>query len=430
MNGKTLLATAITLALTGPGQAATMTIPAFNVNHTAGSAPLTVEFTARATKGSGAQVLKYLWDFDGDGVLDQETAAGKVSHTYSDDGLFFPTVQAVNDLNDSVTTYLGRLAVKVRPGVELSGKIEHYEYDEQQGAVNAKVRVYNTGSVASAPSRVTLRVYDPGGSPATLANLSLNSLSPGADTLLDFTASFQDDPYERYVAAVVDAVNQNKNEVSEANNSSTVHMFGPSTPQQNKSCKSLHNADPDLPSGVYRIDQDGKGSAKPRSVYCDMTTDGGGWTLVLAYNHVGGENKDLVLGVPLDPATGYAHFSNAMMKSLTYGEARFYCTTSGHARVMNFKTTNAGALNYLKTGGANTVGYWTSGTTKLEGHTAYLPDAALDVYSNQHNYAMTEFPFWTGGVYHWGINGVGNRWECDDFPNNNSKTTLHQIWVR
>ena len=244
MNGKILLATAINLALTGPGWAASMTIPAFNVNHSAGSAPLSVEFTARATKGSGTQVLHYLWDFDGNGFTDQVTPEGKATYSYTKNGLFFPIVQAVNDVNQSVTTYLGRLAVVVRPGVELSGKIEHYEYDEQQGAVNAKVRVYNTGSVASAPSRVTLRVYDTGGSPTTLANQNLNSLSPGADTLLDFTASFQDDVYERYVAAVVDAVNQNKNEVSEANNSSTVYMFGPSTAQQNKSCKSFHNADP------------------------------------------------------------------------------------------------------------------------------------------------------------------------------------------
>ncbi|MBM4355378.1 MAG: hypothetical protein FJ109_16590, partial [Deltaproteobacteria bacterium] len=46
------------------------------------------------------------------------------------------------------------------------------------------------------------------------------------------------------------------------------------------SCRTLHEKMPNLPSGVYTIDLDGAGPAGPLQVRCDMTLDGGGWTLV------------------------------------------------------------------------------------------------------------------------------------------------------
>ena len=44
------------------------------------------------------------------------------------------------------------------------------------------------------------------------------------------------------------------------------------------SCAAIHAAAPTLPSGVYSVDVDGAGGRAPFSVYCDMVTDGGGWT--------------------------------------------------------------------------------------------------------------------------------------------------------
>ena len=73
-----------------------------------------------------------------------------------------------------------------------------------------------------------------------------------------------------------------------------------------RSCQQIKTADPMAPDGVYTIDPDGMGNGASISAYCDMTTDGGGWTMVFKLSSgVAGDANNLWTGAALnesDPA--------------------------------------------------------------------------------------------------------------------------------
>ena len=197
-------------------------------------------------------------------------------------------------------------------------------------------------------------------------------------------------------------------------------------------------------SGNFSVDHDHNSGTPRVTVSCDQSTDGGGWMLVLNYLHKGGSNPNpvsLTAGFPLPNSstlgvdesgslTSWAHLDGSFLSSLTFSEIRFYCKTSAHSRVVDFKTSQASCFTYLKTGAGscNTVG---SSYTALPAHTAlYIPAGVNGTILSGTATTLTNFPFYKNATGHWGIQGLGNRWECDDYPNDSSKDTLHRAWIR
>lgn len=229
-----------------------------------------------------------------------------------------------------------------------------------------------------------------------------------------------------------------------------------------KSCNEILKMYPELKNndGIYKIDVDGTGiGLAPMDCYCDMTTDGGGWTLVLNYNHKGGTNPDLLvrtydlpilsnfaLGTDESGTEYWGHFSNSLASKISFQQMRFYGETNNHNRKIHFKILKEFlplAFDYVT--GVNVSGSFqgvNQNFISLPSHNAFLPlDSPIgDQWSGYGDEALTRYPFFKKSTYHWTIKGdntsyiTNNRWEVDDsLPNGvegHSKDTHHQVWIR
>ncbi|MBU1239761.1 hypothetical protein KKF84_15215 [Myxococcota bacterium] len=177
--------------------------------------------------------------------------------------------------------------------------------------------------------------------------------------------------------------------------------------------------------------------------WCDQLTDGGGWTLILNYAHLGGTNPALAPLTGALPLKGSAtlgvdgsltseswgHAAPSLLNQIDFNEMRFYGVTSHGSQKVHFTTADATCLDYARTGLGNCRGIL-FGYQLMEGSNTVLPNGVTQGYADQGDSALTNYPFFVGSTARWSISGLGVRWETGDYTASYTYSTIHRVFVR
>jgi PKD repeat protein len=195
-------------------------VSAFTVTQDGGAAPLTADFKCLASSPNG-KITKYLWDVNGDGVVDFQTDTGMLSHVYSANGTYSPRVMVVDW--GGYKTYSDYLLIKVGDGPELAGRVELYSFDETTNSVSMKLRIYNWGNAPASYFSVIFLIDNN----VAFKNVQVKGgLAAGQNRLLDIKHTFDESIYGRPLSIAIDW-GKKVNEVNEMNNGIELFVGAP-----------------------------------------------------------------------------------------------------------------------------------------------------------------------------------------------------------
>ena len=149
------------------------------------------------------------------------------------------------------------------------------------------------------------------------------------------------------------------------------------------SCKAIRTAIPTANDGLYTIDPDGPGGNAPFSAYCDMTSDGGGWTLVVRVLNDSEHLNAGAVGELTSPTQGTsAKLADSVINTLSTDYYRFTCNSytsyfDAVDKPFDANSTGDAAIMKVKCSSLNDSWSYSTGDYRVSGFVSYPCSTAL-----------------------------------------------------
>lgn len=147
-----------------------------------GEVPLLVSFVNQSKAGDG-QIVSYRWDF-GDGAVKE--GGGSVTHWYTGQGTFYPTLTVTDDAGLSAT-----VRGVIQPGVSYPLDVLGWTAEETYFGQRVVGTVKNIGDRKINAGRVAVRFYDKDWNLIRERSKILGDLAPGAEQIFEITTDLR-----------------------------------------------------------------------------------------------------------------------------------------------------------------------------------------------------------------------------------------------